>query len=117
MWICLNNAFLSIVDKDCKPDELLVRARRPGDIERVFAGAKVSENLDSDYRYRATIKRQTIAATMTSLIDDLHYPNFKSSVHDDDLHTAYNRTWGVMADLQPTPPYHGYRTARAARRR
>ena len=25
MWICLNNAFLSIVHKDCAPDELLVR--------------------------------------------------------------------------------------------
>jgi hypothetical protein len=31
-WIMLNNAFFSIVKKDCPVDHLLVRARRPGDI-------------------------------------------------------------------------------------
>ena len=36
MWLMMNDCFLSIVAKDCKEDELLVRARRPGDIERVF---------------------------------------------------------------------------------
>ena len=34
MWICLNNAFLSVVSKDCRPDELLVRARRKGELLR-----------------------------------------------------------------------------------
>ena len=55
MWLCLNNAFLSIVDKDCAPDELLVRARRDGDIERVFPKAEVEVTLGNDYRCRARI--------------------------------------------------------------
>ena len=44
MWIMMNNSFLSIVSKDCGPAELLVRARRAGDIERVFPDAKVTRN-------------------------------------------------------------------------
>jgi hypothetical protein len=36
MGIFLNDAFLSIVDKDGDGTTLLVRARRKGDIERVF---------------------------------------------------------------------------------
>jgi hypothetical protein len=39
-----NNSYLSIVSKDCGPAELLVRARRAGDIEKVFADAKVTRN-------------------------------------------------------------------------
>lgn len=49
MWLCLNSAFLSIVFKDCAEDELLVRARRKGDIEKVFPDAKVIRSTDSDY--------------------------------------------------------------------
>lgn len=53
MWICLNDAFLSIVRKDCGPNELLVRARREGDIERVFPRVKVEVTPLADYLYRA----------------------------------------------------------------
>jgi hypothetical protein len=44
-----NNGYLSIVSKDCVPAELLVRARRAGDIEKVFPDAKVTRQTDSDY--------------------------------------------------------------------
>ena len=44
MWIMTNNSYLSIVSKDCGPAELLVRARRAGDIEKVFPDAKVTRN-------------------------------------------------------------------------
>src|SRR6516162_978255 len=48
MWIMTNNSYLSVVSKDCGPAELLVRARRAGDIERVFPDAKVTRNTNSD---------------------------------------------------------------------
>ena len=50
MWLCLNDAFLSIVKKDCPKDSLLVRARRPGDIEKVFGpDVKVKRSTNSEY--------------------------------------------------------------------
>src|SRR5216683_7097861 len=52
MWIMTNDSYLSIVSKDCGPAELLVRARRAGDIEKVFPEAKVTRNTNSDYLYR-----------------------------------------------------------------
>jgi hypothetical protein len=36
MWVFLSGAFLSIVQDKQKPERLVVRARRRGDIERVF---------------------------------------------------------------------------------
>ncbi len=64
MWIMTNNSYLSIVSKDCGPAELLVRARRAGDIEKVFPDAKVIRHTNSDYLYRAS----TISITRTSRI-------------------------------------------------
>jgi hypothetical protein len=87
------DAFLSIVSKDCKPSELLVRARRPGDIEKIFPHAKVTEYDKSDYQFRAVVTRVAV----------------KASVRDSDLHRAYNEVWGTMAKLQPKAPYSGLR--------
>ena len=58
MWIMTNNSYLSIVSKDCGPAELLVRARRAGDIEKVFPNAKVTRQTGSDYLYRAVLTRR-----------------------------------------------------------
>src|SRR5258708_27290230 len=55
MWIMTNDSYLSIVSKDCGPAELLVRARRAGDIEKVFPESKVTRNTTTDYLYRAIL--------------------------------------------------------------
>ena len=45
MWIILNNAFYSIVENNYNSDELLVRSRVDGDIQKLFPNAQV---LDAD---------------------------------------------------------------------
>lgn len=105
MWICLNDSFLSIVSKECAPDELLVRARVRGHIEAVFPDAKVMRAPGNDYLWRARVKRADIASALVRRVMDYSAPNFKNSVPDDDLHHAYSRVWGAMADLQEIAPY------------
>lgn len=107
MWLCLNSAFLSIVYKDCAEGELLVRARREGDIEKVFPDAKVIRSTNTDYLYRAVLPRSEVTTAMAAQIQDIDYKNFKSSVNDDRLHHAYLDVWQAMADLQSPPPYSG----------
>lgn len=101
VWLMLNDAFFSLVAKDCARDELLVRARRKGDIEKVFPEAKVRRDDGTDYLYRAPIKRDVIAKAMAGEVARINYPNFKDSVTDDRLHNAYLRVWTAMASLQP----------------
>lgn len=107
MWIFLHDCFLSIVDKDCGPDELLVRARRKGDIEKLFPRAKVIRLTRADYLFRAVVKRDEIARVIANEISWIDYDNFKKAVHDHDLHAAYTHVWTAMAVLQPTKPYSG----------
>jgi hypothetical protein len=100
MWIFLNDAFLSIVDKDGDGTTLLVRARRPGDLERVFPDASVQETPHNDYRFRARVSRPEVIQAMAQAIERLDYPNFKGSVVDHRRHDAYLRVWSVMHQYQ-----------------
>lgn len=105
MWVCFNDCYLSIVAKDCAADELLVRARRDGDIERVFPGADVTVSLGTDYRCRARIKRGDVATALLARVTAIDYSNFKSSTLDDPLHHAYMGVWASLGKLQPGGPY------------
>jgi len=106
MWICLSNAFLSLVDASSEPGTLLVRARRQGDIEAVFPDAKVTQSVGRDYLYRAGIAREEVAAALAEQVLKLGYPNFKDSVRDAHLHARYSTVWSAMSTLQEYAPYH-----------
>ncbi len=100
-------SFFSIVNKDCARDELMVRARRPGDIEKLFPDAKVTEFTASDYHYRAAVKIEKIGTALVAELGRVTYSNFKDSVTDRPLHDAYLRVWTAMASIQPKRPYAG----------
>lgn len=100
MWICLNDAFLSIVVDQTHPGYLLVRARRRGEIEKVFPDSIVLRNVGSDYRYRAFIPRSQVALLLVERLEAIDYGNFKNSVRDADLHDAYYQIWRTMVRYQ-----------------
>lgn len=100
MWIALNDSFLSIVDKAKNKDFLVVRARRPGDIEAVFPEAVVEVGGGTDYKYRALVPRREVAQAIAERIVGIDYSNFKSSVKDRPRHDAYMKIWSAMMDFQ-----------------
>jgi len=101
MWIFLSGSFLSIVDKgDPSGQTLLVRARRAGDIERVFPLADVGKSKRTDYRYRARIDREEVALRVADEVRGIDYPNFKSTVREHDRHDAYMAVWKAMYGYQ-----------------
>lgn len=107
MWLFLNDCFLSIVHKDCARDELLVRARREGDIEKLFPKAKVDRVTHADYLFRSVLKREEVERAMVEETRRITYGNFKDSVAERPLHDAYLRVWTTMASLQDPRPYSG----------
>ncbi len=100
MWLCTSNAFLSVVADRDNPDRLLVRARIAGHIERVFPTAQTFTDTGADYLYRAFIQREVVAQAVAANISKIDYDNFKDSVKDQDLHSAFSRIWGIMEALQ-----------------
>ena len=112
MWLFLNDCFLSVVEKDCARDELLVRARRKGDIEKIFPHARVKRGTTTDYLYRAVVKRAEFEKAIVLESRRITYPNFKDSMPKEEraYHDACVRVWGVMSGLQETRPFTGQPT-------
>ena len=112
MWVMLSGSFLSIVHKECDPDELLVRARVAGHIEAVFPGAAVKKSPSNDYLFRAVLPREVVAKALADQAMSLSYDNYKNSVKNNRFHDALASVWSIMARLQPTLPYSGAAAAR-----
>ena len=109
MWIMGTDFFLSVVRKDCSPGQLLVRARREGDIEKVFGKVEVQKDPTADYLFRARIDEERVAEAMRSELRRIDYGNYKSSVRDKRLHDALLDVWTSMSKLQDPPPYSSRR--------
>lgn len=100
MWVFISDSFLSIVEHRGDPDNLLVRARAPGDIERVFPGTAVVEGAGTDYRFRTVVARDAVAQAMARQVYEIDYTNFKDSVGESARHQSYFGVWSVMNDYQ-----------------
>lgn len=102
MWIFLSDAFLSVVAERDKPSgpRLLVRARRQGDIERVFPDAESFSVAGADYAFRAWLPRQRVAEVMQQQVQAITYPNFKDSIRDYAYHDAALAAWSAMHSFQ-----------------
>ena len=102
MWIFLNNSFLSIVENRNNKEELLVRSRIKGDIDKIFPDSNVFELENSDYKYRSYIKKSEVSEKIKDIIQNINYGNFKNSIskNEDKRHSSYINVWNEMRKLQ-----------------
>jgi len=100
MWVCLNNAFVSVVRDRNDPRNLLVRARRREHLERLFPGREIVEIPDADYRYRLFVPQEDFTRVVVQRIAAIDYDNFKNSVDDPELHALYERFWELHREYQ-----------------
>jgi hypothetical protein len=95
MWICLNDAFLSVVADTNDPKRLMVRARRKQDLKNAIGTDEgIIQTPNNDCGWRCFMSRDPFKELMMARIDDIDYPNFKNSVKSDDLHDLYVGFWG-----------------------
>lgn len=100
MWICLNDAFVSVVRDRDVAGNLLVRARRAQDIPSLFPEAAVRVGAGSDYAYRASVPAALVAEVVARRLREIPYDNFKASVRDADLHDGYVHVGATLRRLQ-----------------
>ena len=105
MWICLKDAFFSIVEDYNDTKALRVRSRFSGDIEKVFGLDKgeVQYTPDNDYCYRVNLSKAVVAEALSEEVLGIDYPNFKNeadrlatSKSEQSRARAYHSVWSVM---------------------
>lgn len=115
MWVCLNDAFLSIVEDTENKNQLVIRARRREHLEKVFPEKEIVKLKDRDYKYRVFADRVDVAMVIAKRVLNINYANFKNSVEDKDLKDAYKDVWGTMYGLQVDRGFH-YHNFRPSKR-
>lgn len=95
MWFCFNDGFISAVQHRDNPEKLVVRARRKEILENLFPGRRIVIGGSRDYNYRVFISKDEFGSIVTERIQNIDYANFKNSVEDDELHSLYEKFWGL----------------------
>jgi hypothetical protein len=103
MWICFNDAFVSVVKDMQKPGNMLVRARRKLHLTKLFPKMKITESPKSDYRWRVSVPAKVIADLTAARIENIAYDNFKDSVKEKELHHMYALWWNDHYRYQTGP--------------
>jgi hypothetical protein len=80
MWIFSQMGFISIVRHTGKPNLLLVRSRFKGHIEKMFPKARVEEDGERDYRFRAELPAMEVSKVIGEMVLRIKYDNFKGSL-------------------------------------
>lgn len=107
MWICLKDAFFSIVEDYNDAEALRVRSRFAGDIEKVFGLDKgeVHYTPQNDYCYRVNLSKAVVADRIATEVLEINYFNFKNEADklaktesERNRAKAYHAVWGSMND-------------------
>lgn len=97
MWVFTNRGYISVVQHREKPDLLLARARREGDLQAIFGyDIEVLETEKADYLFRTVVTRGQLATALTDEIYEIDYNNFKNSVENDLRRATYLRVWEIL---------------------
>lgn len=100
MWLFSQRGFFSIVQNINDPNSLIVRARVSGDIEKYWPHATVIATPDSDYLYRAVLRKEEVALVIIKMVMDIDYGNFKLSIKDRRRSPWYATVWQTMLTMQ-----------------
>lgn len=120
MWICMNDAFLSIVNDPTDYRTLQVRARdrqhlvnfwkelkpKLGEAQfEALIASSIEHTPDRDYQWRSFVYREDVANIISNQILNIYYNNFKDSVEDYKLASAYSRVWSQMIVIDEPDRY------------
>lgn len=94
MWICTNNAYVSIVEDRYDENFVFVRGRREIDVKNFTSSDRpIHHTPDADYQYRTRISKNELVNILITLPSKVTYDNFKASVKDDALQRTYHEFW------------------------
>ena len=105
MWLFCKSGFFSAVQHFEKPETIHVRARFPGDLERLCQvhgiEPEITETPMNDYRFRMDFPRETWSKIVAKEAEEIDYSNFKNAVHDGTSRDfAYMKCWSAMRSAQ-----------------
>jgi len=107
MWLITTTGFFSVVQKSGDTD-LTIRSRVRADLEqlkeRYLPGmGEIRDREGTDYRFRASVSHEELAAVVSKMVADINYANFKDEVkrvQGAQRASVYSDVWSDLYRLQ-----------------
>lgn len=109
MWIFSKLGFFSAVESPLVPENVIVRSRLPGDLDRLLQAMTPEEHRlcgepkifitpDADYRYRLELSKSVFAELVRRQAEDIDYDSLENAVRGGNpiRDTAYMNVWRAM---------------------
>lgn len=111
MWIFCEQGFFSAVEHRERPENVLIRARFKGDLERLIKTSfctqqeknellkKIQTTPYADYAFRVEMPKCVFAEMTKQIADNINYDNFKNHVHEggnSKRDAAYMGCWSCL---------------------
>jgi 8-oxo-dGTP pyrophosphatase MutT (NUDIX family) len=124
MWLFTTQGFYSVVSGQEFGEELQVRARAAGDLDRLRRSflPMLGPNFSlpgRDYPWRALAKRDDFAACVSAIAEAIDYSNFKSAVAQRQGHeraSVYADVWSAARKISDAPEVNSQPSPAAIRR-
>ena len=106
MWVMTTRGFYSVVEDREDARFLLVRARVRSDLDHLrelLPDLRPWHDPAADYAWRARVERREWAFALGMMAGEIHYPNFKNAVAEQqgrERSRVYGHVWSVLLDLQ-----------------
>ncbi len=105
MWLFVKNGFVSAVEFRGRPNDLIVRARRRGDLSKLFPKREkqIEKTPNADYLYRLVVSKKEFAKVVSDyILRNLTYDNFKGAQEKDsrEWFNFLHSVWAEGFELQ-----------------
>lgn len=115
MWVFTETGFVSAVVHRDDETKLMVRARDRKSLDGLvdLAGVKVIDTPTGDYPHRVVVSKDQFQQWVTSSVDEMSYPNFKSRVaviRGSEFAGPLHDVWDAMHGVEEDPNRKGWRT-------
>ena len=105
MWVFTKHGFFSAVQNYNNSEQIHVRARFRGDLERLCKSYGIKEAVvkkpGTDYPYRMDFERTDCVRIMACEAEAIDYDSFKDAVHDGTVRdSAYLKVWSTLRHAQ-----------------
>ena len=103
MWVFTSDGFFTAVSKQCRQDEIMIKANSRKDLEKLLqsvnAQQPIQESPETAHRFHVILKKASWIQYLADYVEDLDYETVRDHIvtrNDTARHEAYQTVWTTM---------------------
>jgi hypothetical protein len=103
MWVFTKDGFFTAVSKQCRQDEIMIKANSRRDLEKLLRKTNtqgpIQESPEPAYRFHVILEKASWIQYLSDYVQSLNYETVRDNIvaqNDAARHEAYQAVWTTM---------------------